>query len=78
MKKTGKHLTAEEYNKRLDNPETIVVDMRNYYESEIGRFKGAIVPNVETSKELLPEVKSLLKGKQEKRNFALLHWRYSM
>ena len=66
MKKTGKHLTAEEYNKRLDNPETIVVDMRNYYESEIGRFKGAIVPNVETSKELLPEVKSLLKGKQEK------------
>ena len=40
MKKTGKHLTAEEHNKRLDHPETIVVDMRNYYESEIGRFKG--------------------------------------
>ena len=40
--------------------------MRNYYESEVGRFKGAIVPNVETSKDLLPEVKKLLKGKEEK------------
>ena len=39
--------------------------MRNYYESEIGRFRGAVVPNVETSKELLPEVRNLLKGKEE-------------
>ena len=66
IQKTGKYLTAKEYNRALDNPETLVVDMRNYYESEVGRFKGAIVPNVETSKELLPEVKKLLKGKEEK------------
>ena len=65
MQKTGKHLTAEQCNKALENPGTIIVDMRNYYESEIGRFRGAVVPNVETSKELLPEVRNLLKGKEE-------------
>ena len=47
--------------------------MRNYYESEVGRFKGAILPNVETSKELLPKVKNLLKGKEEQGNITLLH-----
>ena len=67
MQKIGKHLTAEQYNKALDSPETLIVDMRNYYESEIGRFKGAIIPNVETSKELLPKVKNLLEGKEEKK-----------
>ena len=66
FQKTGKYLNAKEYNRALDNPETLVVDIRNYYESEVGRFKGAIVPDVETSKELLPEVKNLLKGKEEK------------
>ena len=67
MQKIGKHLTAEQYNKALESPETLIVDMRNYYESEIGRFKGAIIPNVETSKELLPKVKNLLEGKEEKK-----------
>ena len=67
MQKTGEHLTAEQYNKALENPETLIVDMRNYYESEIGRFKGAITPNVETSKDLLPKVKNLLEGKEEKK-----------
>ena len=67
MQKTGKHLTAEQYNEALDNPDTLIVDMRNYYESEIGRFKGAIIPSVETSRELLPKVKYLLEGKEEER-----------
>ena len=66
MKKTGKHLNAEEYNKALENSETIVVDMRNYYESEIGRFENALIPDVETSKELLPKVKKMLNGNENK------------
>ena len=78
MQKTGKHLTAEQYNEALDNPDTLIVDMRNYYESEIGRFKGAIIPNVETSKELLPKVKNLLEGKEEEKYITLLHRRHSM
>ena len=39
--------------------------MRNHYESEIGKFKGAICPDVETFKEELPLVKDLLKGKEK-------------
>ena len=46
-------------------PETIIVDMRNYYESEVGRFESAVIPDVEISKELLPEVKDILDGKEE-------------
>ena len=70
MDHVGKHLSTNEYNKALEDPDAIVVDMRNYYESEIGRFENALIPDVETSKELLPEVKRLLKGK-EKNNVLL-------
>ena len=65
MKRVGNHLSAEEYNKALENPDTVIVDMRNYYESEIGRFESAIIPDVEISKDLLPEVKRILGGKED-------------
>ena len=65
MNKVGNHLSAEEFNQALEKPETIVVDMRNYYESEVGRFDSAVIPDVEISKELLPEVKHILDGKEE-------------
>jgi UPF0176 protein len=42
-----------------------VVDVRNHYESEIGKFKGAICPDVETFREELPEVKKMLEGKED-------------
>ena len=67
MKKVGKHLTASDYNLAIESKDSTVVDMRNYYESEIGRFENAIIPDVETSKELLPEVKKLLKGKENEK-----------
>jgi len=62
----GKHLDAEAYNKAISDPNSVLVDMRNYYESEIGKFENAIIPNVETSKELLPKVKKILAGKEDK------------
>ncbi len=59
----GRHLDAKEWNKEIDNGAT-VIDMRNHYESEIGRFMGAICPQTETFKEELPLVKEMLKGKE--------------
>ena len=59
----GNHLSAKQWNDAIDNGAT-VVDMRNHYESEIGRFQGAVCPDVETFKEELPLVKDLLKGKE--------------
>ena len=38
--------------------------MRNYYEGEVGKFKKAIIPDVDRSKDLLPEIKELLKGNE--------------
>ncbi|MBN4081042.1 rhodanese-related sulfurtransferase [Caldithrix abyssi] len=65
MQKVGRHLSAEAFNQALEKPDTVVVDMRNYYESEVGRFTNAIVPDVDTSRELLPEVKNILKGHEK-------------
>ena len=59
----GKHLSAKQWNEAIDNGAT-VVDMRNHYESEIGRFKGAICPEVETFKEELLVVREVLNGKE--------------
>ena len=46
--------------------EAIVVDMRNYYESEIGHFEGALLPQAETFREELPEVLHMLEGQEDK------------
>ena len=45
-----------------DKKDTVILDMRNYYESEVGKFDNAICPDVDTSKELLKETKKFLKN----------------
>lgn len=47
----GRHLTAAEFHELVDQPDVLVVDMRNHYESEIGHFKGAICPQADTFRE---------------------------
>ncbi len=61
----GNHLTAEEFNKALQEENTIVVDMRNHYESEIGRFDNAICPDVDTFREEVEYVTEVLKDKKD-------------
>ncbi len=60
----GTHLDAENWNQALAEG-AIVVDMRNHYESEIGKFENAITPQSETFKEELPEVLNSLKGRED-------------
>jgi len=62
--KRGKHLSAPEVNALLSNPDTIVVDMRNHYESEVGHYENAICPDVETFREALPIVEEMLADKK--------------
>lgn len=64
---TGAYLTAKEMNEYIGNPDAIVVDMRNAYESEIGHFEGAILPDVDTFREelaLAPKILEAHKGKK--------------
>jgi UPF0176 protein len=63
----GKHLTAKEFNEAMENPDAVVVDMRNHYESEVGRFEGAICPDADTFRDELPLVIDLLKDKKDKK-----------
>lgn len=64
---TGEYLTVEEMNAYLDDPEAVVVDMRNAYESEVGHFEGALTPDVETFREELQKVPELLRVHKNKK-----------
>lgn len=64
--KRGKHLDAAEVNELLAKDETLVVDMRNHYESEVGYFKDAIRPSVDTFREALPVVEEMLEADKDK------------
>jgi UPF0176 protein len=61
----GNHLSAEEFNEAMNTPGVVVVDMRNHYEAEVGRFEGAITPDVDTFREELPWVVENLKDKKD-------------
>ena len=63
----GRHLSTQEWNREMENPESIVVDIRNHYESEIGRFKGAIAPEATTFRESIDLVEKKLTGKKDKK-----------
>ncbi len=67
IENVGTHLTAEEFNKLAESEDAIIVDMRNAYESEIGRFENAICPDVDTFKDALPEVSKTLQDKKDKK-----------
>jgi UPF0176 protein len=64
----GIHLKAKDFNELLEDSNTIVVDMRNHYESEIGHFTNAIKPDVDTFRESLPIIEEqLAQHKQDKK-----------
>jgi UPF0176 protein len=64
--KRGRHLSASEYNALTDDPGTIVVDMRNHYESEVGYFENAIRPDVVTFRDALPLVEDMLADEKDR------------
>jgi UPF0176 protein len=64
---TGEYLTAAEINEYVDDPDAVIVDMRNSYESEVGHFESAITPNVETFRDELqatPQTLNIHKNKK--------------
>lgn len=63
----GIHLDAAAFNQLTDDPNTLLIDFRNHYEWEVGHFKGAILPNVDTFRESLPYIEeTVLKGNEDK------------
>jgi UPF0176 protein len=64
--KTGKYLKAREYNELAAQPGTIIVDMRNHYEYEVGHFEGAIEIPSDTFRDQLPMAVDMLKDQKDK------------
>ena len=66
MQQKGKYVNAAQMNNLMKEPETIVVDMRNHYEYEVGHFENALEVPSDTFRDQLPMVVDMLKGKEEK------------
>ena len=63
----GKHLNASEWNDLVLDPDTIIVDVRNDYESKIGTFKDSTIPNMKNFTEFPSFVENNLKDKKDKK-----------
>jgi len=46
--RTGKHVSPEEWNALIDDPDVLVIDTRNHYEIEVGTFPRAIDPGTDS------------------------------
>ena len=67
----GVHVNAQKFNELLSDPNTICVDMRNHYESEIGHFNGAITPDIDTFRDSLDIIEEDLKDHKEDKNLLM-------
>lgn len=61
--RNGVELDAESFHAALDNPSAVVLDCRNRYESDVGRFQGAIPLNTDTFKDSWDAMSDILKDK---------------
>lgn len=60
IKNGGSHLTPEEVHKLVEvrGEDVVFFDGRNAYEAKVGKFKNAVVPNVQTTKDFIAELES--------------------
>lgn len=62
----GTHLQASAFNELISRDDSILIDMRNHYESEVGHFQGAVTPDVDTFRESLPIIEDMLDEHRDK------------
>ena len=67
----GVHVNAEQFNQLIEDPESVVVDMRNHYESEIGHFEKAITPDVDTFRDSLDIIEEQLAEHKEDKKLVM-------
>lgn len=67
----GVHVDAQTFNQLIADPDAIVVDMRNHYESEIGHFENAITPDVDTFRDSLDLIEEQLSAFKESKKLVM-------
>ncbi len=65
MGRKGKYVNAEQFNRLTEDPNTIVIDMRNHYEYEVGHFRNALEVPSDTFREQLPMAVDMMKDKKD-------------
>ncbi|WP_271855348.1 oxygen-dependent tRNA uridine(34) hydroxylase TrhO [Patiriisocius marinus] len=71
VRNKGIHVDAEAFNALIEDPNTVLVDMRNHYESEIGHFKNAVTPDVDTFRDSLDIIEEQLKDHKEEKKLVM-------
>ena len=66
MENKGNYVNAVQMNELISSPETIVIDMRNHYEYEVGHFVNAIEIPSDTFREQLPMAAEMMKENKDK------------
>lgn len=66
MANRGKYVSADQFNRLTEDPDTVVIDMRNHYEFEVGHFENAIEIPSDTFREQLPMAAAMMEGDREK------------
>ncbi len=66
MANRGRYVNAEAFNRLTEDPDTVIVDMRNHYEYEVGHFENAIEVPSDTFREQLPMAADMLQDIKEK------------
>ena len=67
----GVHLGAMAFNEIIEDENTVLVDMRNHYESEIGHFKNAVTPDVDTFRDSLDIIEEDLSAHKEDKKLVM-------
>jgi UPF0176 protein len=66
MEKKGRYVNAAQMNSLMEDPGTVVIDMRNHYEYEVGHFENALEIPSDTFREQLPMAVDMMKDKKDK------------
>ena len=66
MGNRGKYVNAEQFNALTNDPGTVVIDMRNHYEYEVGHFENAIEIPSDTFREQLPMAADMMAADKDK------------
>src|SRR5258706_14705082 len=66
MANKGRYVNAEQFNQLSNEPGTVVIDMRNHYEYEVGHFENAIEVPSDTFREQLPMAVDMMKADKDK------------
>ncbi|XP_030465775.1 rhodanese-like domain-containing protein 7 isoform X2 [Syzygium oleosum] len=51
IERVGKYVNPRDWNALISDPDTVVIDVRNNYETRIGKFKGAVDPRTTAFRE---------------------------